>query len=155
MTFQITGLPKAPFEPLFDLDDAALRAHRAVRVIANARSGFPCRVSLKDAQPGEELILVNLVHQAADSPFHASHAVYVRRDAEEARLAPGEAPALFRTRTLSLRAFDVAGMMVDADLAEGAAVESLIERLLADPQVDYIHIHYAKPGCYAARVDRA
>jgi hypothetical protein len=27
--------------------------------------------------------------------------------------------------------------------------------MLADPHVAYLHAHYAKPGCYAARIDRA
>jgi hypothetical protein len=64
-------------------------------------------------------------------------------------------PALFRSRILSVRAFTEAGLMIGADVMEGAALESLIDTLFADPRAAYLHIHNAKPGCYAARVDRA
>lgn len=155
MTFRITALPRARFAPLFALDDAALAVHRARRVVADAKPGFPCRVSLVDAEPGESLILVHHEHQGADTPFRASHAIYVREQAVEATLDPGEVPALFRHRTLSLRGFDSAGMMRDATLAPGTAIEAAIDAMLANRAIAYVHLHYAAPGCYAARADRA
>lgn len=155
MTFRITALPRAPFEPLFALPDAALPAHLARRVVAGPEGGYPCRVSLLDAMPGEALILVHHEHQPVDTPFRSGHAIYVREQAEQAHPAPGEVPPLFRSRLLSLRAFDAQGMMRDADVVEGTAVEPVIAHLLADPATAYLHIHYARPGCYAARVDRA
>jgi transcriptional regulator len=61
---------------------------------------------------------------------------------------------MLRSRLLSLRAFDAHGMLLDAYVSEGGEVETLIERLFADARVAYIHIHFAKPGCYAALVER-
>jgi len=153
--FQIHPLRREDFADLFMLDDEALRARRARRVVADAKPGFPCRVSLADADPGEELILVHYEHQPADTPFRASHAVYIRAAAEQADPAPGEVPQALRDRLLSLRAFDAEGMMIAADCAEGDAIEPAIERLLADPAASYLHAHFAKPGCYAARIERA
>jgi hypothetical protein len=46
-------------------------------------------------------------------------------------------------------------MLRDADVVEGAAAAPVIARMLANPGVAYLHAHYAKPGCYAARIDRA
>jgi hypothetical protein len=149
MAFQIHGLPAAPFQPLFALDDAALADHLAVRRIADASPGYPCRVSLRDAEPGETLVLAHYEHHAVASPFRASHAVYVREHAEPAALAVGEVPVMLRTRLLSLRAFDAAGMLVGADVVDGRELETALERLL--PAAAYVHIHFAKPGCYAAR----
>ena len=116
MDFQISGLPRETFEPLFGLDDAALRQHRACRVVADRPRAFPCRVSLVDAVVGEALILVHYEHLPADSPFRAGHAVYVRVDSEDCRLAIGEVPLLLRTRTLSVRAFDRHDLMQAAEL---------------------------------------
>jgi hypothetical protein len=155
MSFQITGLGRSQFDPLFALDDEALRVARATRVTVTAKPGFPCRVSLEDAEPGEEVILTHFVHQPADSPFHASHAVYVRRQADEAALSPGQLPPVFRSRTLSLRAFDTDDLIIGAELVEGEHAAEAIVRLFADPCAAYIHAHYAKFGCYAARIDRA
>ena len=46
-------------------------------------------------------------------------------------------------------------MMRAAEVAPGAELESAVERLLAQPEVAYLHAHYAGMGCYAARIDRA
>jgi hypothetical protein len=155
MPFRISALPLAPFQPLFALSTEALAARNILRVTADSTAGFPCRVSLRDAAPGETLLLLNYEHQPAATPYRASHAIYVREAATEARPAPNEVPALFRSRILSVRAFTEAGLMIGADVTEGAALERLIDTLFADPRAAYLHIHNAKPGCYAARVDRA
>ena len=65
-----------------------------------------------------------------------------------------EIPEPMRLRSLSLRAFDAHDLMIDADLAEGRELEGVIERFFANPAVAYMHAHYAKRGCYAARIDR-
>lgn len=155
MPFQISALPVEPFAPLFAFSDAELARHRAVRRVADAKPGFPCRVSLQDAEPGETVILLNFEHLPADSPYRAAHAIYVRQGAVQARPAVDETPALFRTRLLSLRAYDQAGMMTAAEVVHGSVLEPALEAMLADPAAAYLHIHNAKPGCYAARVDRA
>jgi hypothetical protein len=155
MSFQIKGLPKEPFENLFALSLEELTPRRARKVIADTRPGFPCRVSLQDAEIGEETILVNYVHQDAESPFHSSHAIYVRANAIPADLAVNEVPDMFRLRIFSLRAFDASGMMTMADLADGKDLETALGRLFESVSTGYVHLHFAKPGCYAARADRA
>ncbi|CAN5659716.1 DUF1203 domain-containing protein [soil metagenome] len=152
--FVLRGLDPAPFAPLFALDDAALAARDARRVIATNKPGFPCRVSLEDAEPGETLILANFEHLPVDSPFRSRHAVYVRAGTGDPAEYRDALPEQFRTRTLSLRAFDNGGMMIDADLADGREAETTIMRMLADTNVAYLHAHFAKPGCFAARIDR-
>lgn len=153
--FHISALPRSRFEHLFPLSDEELEAHDALRRVATTRPGFPCRISLEDAEPGEEVLLVNFRHQDARTPFRASHAVYVRPNANQAELQEGEVPELLRSRILSLRAFDAAGMMLDADLTDGREVEHCIRKLLARADVAYLHLHSAKPGCYLARVSRS
>jgi hypothetical protein len=154
IAFRFHALAAAPFAPLFDLPDHELARRGAVRRVADRMPGFPCRVSLRDASPGERVVLVHYEHQPAPSPFRASHAIYVREGARQARPEPGEVPEMLRSRLLSLRAFDAAGMMVDADVVEGRAVETLLERMLAGPATTYVHVHFARPGCFAARVER-
>jgi hypothetical protein len=154
MSFRITGLSPDSFQPLFALSDAELAARGAVRRIADRRPVFPCRISLTDAEPGQEVILTHFEHHAVASPYRASHAIYVRRG-EQRYDAVDQVPEQLRLRLLSVRAFDRAGMLVGADVVDGHALEPVIARLLGDPQADYLHVHYAKPGCYAARIDRA
>ena len=155
MNFRITGLPAERFERLFALSDAELAEHAAVRQIAAARSpGVPCRVSLTDAQPGDELLLVNYEHHPVNSPYRMRFAIYVRKG-EETYDRVGEVPEQLRIRTLAVRAFDSDAMMVGWELADGGDLEATIERLLLKPRASYLHVHFAAPGCYAARVERA
>ena len=155
MDFRISGLPPQPFSKLFTLDDAGLARHRAVRRIVDAKPGAPCRVSLEDAEPGEEVVLVHYEHHAVESPYRASHAIYVRRDAREAYARVNEVPPALASRLLSVRAFDAAGFMAGADLAQGPDLPALVARFFSDFRVTYLHAHYARAGCYAARIDRA
>jgi hypothetical protein len=155
MSFRIRGLSPEPFRHLFGLDDEALAAAGARRCVVDHAPGFPDRIELRDLAPGETALLLNYVHQPADTPFRASHAIFVREGATAAYEAVDRIPEVIRIRPISLRAFDAGHMMVDADLAEGAGLEGAIERLLAQPEVAYLHAHYAKRGCYAARIERA
>jgi hypothetical protein len=154
MSFRIVGLSPEPFRHLFGLAESELAAHNAIRCVADEKPGFPDRVELRDADPGETLLLLNFVHQPAATPYRASHAIYVR----EGALAPydriDEVPDALRTRMLSVRAFDAQDMMVDADVVEGGSLESLVERLFENPAVSYLHAHFARRGCYAARIER-
>jgi Protein of unknown function (DUF1203) len=154
MSFRITGLDPTPFRRLYGLPVEELARLGVKRSVADAKPGFPDRIELRDAEPGESVLLLNYVHQPADTPYKASHAIFVREGAERAYEAVDETPECLRLRVLSLRAFDASGLMVDADLADGREFEAAIERLLANPAAAYIHAHYAKRGCYAARIDR-
>lgn len=155
MAFRITGLSPEPFRDLFGLDDDELARRGVKRCVADAKPGFPDRIEMRDAEPGETLLLLNHISQPADTPYHARHAIFVREGASVTYDRVDEVPEVMRGRILSLRAFDADGMMVDADLVEGSQIESLIDRLFADPQVSYIHVHNAKRGCYSGRIDRA
>ena len=116
--------------------------------------GFPCRVTLQDAEPGEKILLLNYEHQSANTPFRSRHAIFVREGAT-GRVETETLPEQLAARLLSLRAFDAAGMMTDADVVEGREAGPVIERLLAARGTAYLHAHYARRGCYAARIDRA
>jgi hypothetical protein len=155
MSFRITGLSNEPFKSLFGLTDDELAARGAKRYIADSKPGFPDRIELRDAEPGESVILLNHVHQPADTPYHASHAIFVLEGGGEAYDRMNEVPEVLRGRMISLRAFDRSHMIVDADLVKGADIEPSIERLLGNAEVDYIQAHYATRGCYAARIERA
>lgn len=155
MAFRITGLSPEPFRHLFGLREEALAEHGAQRWTATPGSGLPDRIEVRDALPGETVLLVNHQHQPADTPYRASHAIFVREGATEAYDRVDEIPEAMRSRMLSLRAFDRAHLMVDAELIDGREAEAAIARLFAQPEVDYIQAHYATRGCYAARIDRA
>jgi hypothetical protein len=155
MTFRISGLPADRFRALFTLSDEELRARGALRQIADSKPGFPCRVGLRDAEVGEEVILLNYEHQPAQTPFRATHAIYIAKGSETAVVPVGAIPDQMRRRPLSLRGFDADGMMKAADIALDGAVEPVIAALFDHPDVAYIQAHFARQGCYAALIERA
>jgi hypothetical protein len=155
MAFRITGLSPEPFQSLFGLPEQDLESLGMKRYIVDSHPGFPDRIEMKDAQLGQSVLLLNHVCQPANTPYRASHAIFIREWATQAYDAVDQVPESMQIRLLSLRAFTDAGMMLDADVAEGIAIEPVVARMFSNPKVSYIHVHNAKQGCYSGRIDRA
>jgi len=153
MAYRIEGLAPDAFESLFGMTDGELAARNAVRVTVDSPTGYPCRVSLEDAAPGEELILLNHVSNDVPTPFRTAYAIYVRKGAEPAAFED-EAPAYLDRRTLSLRGFDAGGMLRDGLLAMPGEADARIRELLGRDEIATIHAHSAAYGCFLARIER-
>ena len=154
MSFRVLGLSPEQFRPLFAMPDTQLLQLGARRVIADDPL-MPCRVSMEHAELGEELLLLSFEHQPAITPYRATHAIYVRKVADQAFEAVDTVPEVLASRLLAVRAFDAQHMMIDAEVCEGAQAAKMFERFLANPQTSYLQVHNARRGCYAARVERA
>ncbi len=155
MSFRITGLPAEAFADLRGLDDAVLAARGVHRVIADAFPGYPCRITLEDAEPGDPLLLLNWTHLDGDTPYRGNGPIFVRERALETFDAVDSVPLQQRRRTLSVRAYDADGFMRHGRVVDGETLEAQIEQLFADALVAFLHVHNAGRGCYACRVDRA
>jgi hypothetical protein len=155
MSFRITGLSPEPFRLLYGLSDEELSLRGVKRHVADHKPGFPDRIEMRDAEVGESLLLLNHICQPANTPYRASHAIFVREGAEHTYDRVDEVPDVMRTRLLSMRAYDALGMMLDADVVDGRQIEDVITRFFLSSQVAYIHAHNAKRGCYSGRIDRA
>ena len=149
------GLPLDPFAPLFGLSDVHLAEKNCRRVVADSKPGFPCRVTLEDAEPGERLLLLTYPHQPAHSPYKASGPIFVREMAREMFDRVGVVPGVLHGRLLSIRAYDETGMMIDAEVVEGDAMDPVLARFFDNAETAYAHIHNARRGCFACRVERA
>ena len=155
MSFRIRGLSPEPFAPLFALDEAQLAERHIQSVVANEPHSAPCRISLEDAEPGERLLLLSHEHQPGASPYRQSGPIYVRESARQAFDGVDQIPPAIGRRTISARAYDRQAMMLEGELIAGAELGQLLEAWLARPEVDVVHLHYARRGCFAARVERA
>jgi hypothetical protein len=154
MTYRISGIAPERFARFFGLPYADLAAEGIVRVRADAKPGFPCRVTLEDAEPGETLLLINHVSHDVATPYRSAYAIYVREGAGEAAVIEDGLPAVFANRPIALRAFDSAGMLRGASLALANDADARIRELFGREEIAYIHAHNAAHGCFAARVDR-
>ncbi len=152
--FQVLAIDPAEISHFFEMTDSELAAVNARRSTVNNKPGFPCRVSLQDAEVGEEVILFNFLHHDAASPYRATGPVYVRKNARPAALSRNELPGHLAHRLLSLRGYDAAAMLVEARTVAGEGLENEVQNLLANEKVHYIHIHNAAQGCFHCRVER-
>lgn len=152
MTYRFTGLPAGDFERFFGMDDDALLAHGVRRVRADHKPGFPCRVTLRDAEPGETVLLLNHAHLPPPAVYHASGPIFVREGVRETYLDT-TLPDDMSDRLYSLRAYDVSGTLRDADVAVGGLMTPVLDRLFAGGETVFVHLHHARHGCFACRVD--
>lgn len=147
MIFVIQALPMKPFAHLFELPADELETLNARRCTAARSPGYPCRVSLRDAAPGEELVLCRFEHQPAGGPYRGSGPVFVRREAQDAIMEPGQVPDLLRSRMLSVRAYDERHDLTRGEATDGRQAEAAIDSCLGSEEVSYLHLHFAGPGC--------
>ncbi len=123
------------------------------QVVTEAHSA-PCRVCLEDARVGEAVLLCTYSPFERPGPYATIGPIFVHAH-RCTPFAPG-APmtdAIAR-RLLSLRAYDRGGRMVAADVIEGRELESLAQRLFEDPAASLLHVHHARAGCFACRIER-
>lgn len=149
MAYRIAGL-----DPCLFADTESLLAEGAIRVRADSKPGYPCRVTLEDAEPGESLLLLNHVSHDVATPFRSAYAIYVREGAAAAPEYIDRTPAFFGHRTLGLRAFDADGMLRRASVAAPGEADRALRGLFDHEEIAYIHIHNAGAGCFMARAER-
>lgn len=147
MTYQINGLSPDQLENWE-------RAPGTVRVTATGKPGFPCRVTLEDAEPGEELLLFHHVSHDVQSPYRSSYAIYARAGAKTAARYTDEVPPIFVGRPLGMRAFGADAMLKTACLSMPGDADKTIRQLFERDDIAYIDVHNAAYGCFAGRVER-
>lgn len=152
MAFVVKGLDPEEFRPLFGLSDAELEARGVIAKTAAAKPGFPCRITLEDAEPGERVLLINHESHKAETPFRSSYAIYVREGERVAAVYENELPPVFKNRPIALRIFNADGMLIGADMGVNGELKTKIEEALARPDAAYLHAHNAMHGCFAAEI---
>jgi len=152
--FKIKAIHQNKTLPLFELSDSELIKQNALKIFVDKKPGFPCRISLEDANIGEEVILFHYQHLNVTSPYKASGPIFVRKNAKTAVLEVNEIPAMFTDSLLSIRGYDHNAMMIDAKTIQGVTLFDTIQLLFNNSKIEYLHIHNANPGCYNCQVDR-
>ena len=155
MSFTVTGLEAKEFAPLFALSDEDLAERGIIRKTATSKPGFPCRVTLEDAEPGETVLLLNYESHKAETPYRSAYAIYVLEGAQEAASFANELPPVFKGRPIALRHFNADGHLIGASLALVGDAAEKIEAAFMDEQVAYIHAHNTAHGCFAAEIRRS
>jgi len=152
--FKIKSLEAEEFSNLFTLDNSELEKIGATRITVDSCPGYPCRVSLEDAEIGEEVILVSYLHHKTNSPYRGNGPVFVRKKGKTTVLEMDEIPTMLSHRLLSLRGYNRNGIMKKALVVEGENLREQLIKIFENEEISYIHIHNAKPGCFNCSVER-
>ncbi|MFL1896000.1 DUF1203 domain-containing protein [Aquimarina sp. 2-A2] len=142
------------YEHFFKLTEDELSASGMVKITVDNKPGYPCRVSLKDAEIGEEVLLLTYQHHKTKTPYQSSGPIFVRKNVKTAQLKTNEIPMMLFHRLLSLRVYDVKGMMIAAKTVDGKHLKKEIDLIFENETANYIHIHNSSPGCYNCQVNR-
>lgn len=153
--FKIKPLNHMEFSGFFDLTNLELEKIGAVKMTVDKFPGFPCRISLEDAEIGEEVILLPYKHHKTNSPYQSSGPIFIRKRAFTPIFETNQIPLMLNHRLLSLRGYDENGMMKEASVIEGITLKENISKIFENEKINYIHIHNARPGCYNCLVERA
>jgi len=152
--FRIVALDQVQFTSLFSLSESELNAKGMKKMIVDEFPGYPCRVSLTDAEIGEEVILLNYEHHNVNSPYRSNGPIFIRKIGQTANPKMNEIPIMFNHRLLSIRGFDKDAIMIFAEVMSGENLKENLFSILQNHAISYLHIHNAKPGCYNCRVER-
>lgn len=153
--FIVKPLEKNIFVELLSKNDDQLAEVNARWLIADSKPGYPCRVSLIEAEVGERVLLVPFKHHDVLSPYQASGPIFIREGAETAELEINEIPEILTQRLLSVRAYNTENLMIHAETVQGAGFENSIRNQFLNSEVAYLQIHNANPGCFNCNVHRA
>ena len=147
-TFTVHALPE-------DVADEARRSPGAVPAVAGD-GPYPVRCCLRDVDDAAAVVLASVMPFRGESPYAARSPVYLHSERCDGHTAERHAvPAILRGRLLSVRAYDGSHMLTGTEVLQGADLEGAIGRLLGDDPGAYVHVHFAGPGCFACRIDRA
>ncbi len=151
--FKISAIENT-YNQLFNLSTEELAAKNIKKMTVDEQPGYPCRVTLEDAEIGEEILLLPFEFHKMTSPYKASGPVFIRKNAIKVNLEVNEIPEMLFKRQQTLRAYDKNGMMIDAISPNAKELKNGIEALFSNIKASYIQIHNTNPGCYNCQVNR-
>jgi uncharacterized protein DUF1203 len=149
-------MPGIAFRPLpAPLPELEPLPASARTVVVDEMNAYPCRRCLRDAEPGERVVLLSYDPFVGNSatPYRQPGPIYVH-EYGCAYVASDETPDQLASRVLSVRSFGRDDFMLGGVVIQGSELQETADRLLADDTVAYVHVHNAGPGCFAVRIDR-
>ena len=133
------------------------RGNPVHRMAAPADGAFPCRVCLRYAAAGQEVLLGAYDLPKPQSVYWTPSPIFVHAEPCTPYLGADEIAEIIRRNAIvSVRAYDAAGMCLYdlGQISGGAEVDAPLAAALDDPRTDFVNIHTARPGCLLCRVER-
>ena len=150
-TFRINPLPTAVAESARLVAASGQSDHKAI--VADSPHAYPCRHCLRWADPGETMILFPFQSIPAGAPYAESGPIFVHQEPCERYSAIDAYPAAFRQGRV-VRGYNAQNEIIAAELPNGDP-EPVLEAMLADLEISFLHVRSVTHGCYTMKVERA
>ncbi|MES2307020.1 MAG: DUF1203 domain-containing protein [Gemmatimonadota bacterium] len=151
MAFHLTGLPDDLTREVRSTLRSPEYGHPAVREVAKGTG--PCRACLDLFQVGLDERLLFTYRPAEAGGLGAPGPVFIHAHDCTRYTGAGFPPGL-RSLPLFLEARAPRSRVVATERATGDGIETVIERLLDQPDVDHLYLRHGEAGCHIARVNR-
>lgn len=125
-----------------------------IYVTADSPTGYPCRHCLRWAQAGEQLVLFPYASIPAGHPYSEIGPIFVHAEPCQRYKATDQYPADFRGGRV-IRAYNAKKDMIAADVVAENDPETVIEKLLGNPETEFLQARSADRGCYTFGITRA
>jgi hypothetical protein len=122
-----------------------------------AEPGAPCRHCLRDAIPGETVLLGSYDLSGPRGIYWTPSPIFVHAEPCAAYDQADRIAPIVRTRLVSVRAYDAEDMCLYdlGHVADGTDIDMALDRAIGDARTAFVNIQTAKPGCLLCRVERA
>ena len=87
-------------------------------------------------------------------PYSETGPIFIHQEACQPYAETEQFPPDFRQGRV-LRAYDSSDNMIDAEVVNNETPESVIDRLLDNPQTAYLHARSVSRGCFTFKIARA
>ena len=119
-----------------------------------AKGYGPCRQCLKTFREGQEgRILFTYNPFEGLDPYPSPGPIFIHEKECPSYAGPGF-PEELRTIPLVLEAYGEERWLVAQERVQDGVVEPAIDRLLARPEVKYLHVRNLEAGCFIATIER-
>lgn len=152
--YRIVALPTATADVVRATGRSPGYGHPAHSEVATGYG--PCRHCLRTFRVGEErrtLFTYDPFYGLEELPLPGP--VFIHEEPCERYPEDGGFPRDLRSHPLTLNAYGRGRRLKAQEYVTDGAVETALDRLLARPDVDYMHVRDTTAGCYDLRVERA
>ncbi len=141
-------------------DEVAWEAHETLRdafghVLSIVTTEAPCRSCLRVSREPEPMILFSYRPLDDTGPYAEVGPIFIHAGACRRYRDGATFPPDFLDRRLVLRAYDRAGAIFDATVAEPGLAPAVASAFLTDDRVAQVHVRHASYTCYDFRIVRA
>jgi hypothetical protein len=120
-----------------------------------AEDSAPCRHCLRTIQPAERRVLFTYDRFTGKESLPQPGPVYIHADGCQRYAEDASFPEELRNSPRTVEAYAPGRQLKEQEYVNDGCFEPVIEKLLRNSEVDYLHVNSTTAGCFTFRIERA